>query len=102
MLKIMIHEIPAEQRWVLSGNLTEPWASELTAKWESARGSRAAKKCVVDLIDVIFVDGSGKKVLSQMIAEGAEFMTDGLYTQYVIESLKGRRRNRTGGPNDAP
>lgn len=102
MLKIMIHEIPAEQRWVLAGNLTEPWASELTAKWELARESRAGKKCVVDLMDVDFIDDSGKKVLSRMITEGAEFMTDALYTKYVIESLKGRRRNGIGGPNDAP
>lgn len=101
MLKIEVHEIPAEQRWVLVGKLVAPWSSELQASWDSGRSARKRKKRVVDLRDIVSIDEDGRRVLGQMLSDGAEFITGGLYSEYVIESLNLTRNNRSGARHDS-
>jgi len=40
MLKINFSETPAEERWILHGQLTDPWVAELEACWKKTISRR--------------------------------------------------------------
>jgi anti-anti-sigma regulatory factor len=88
MLRTMITETPFEQTWVLQGKLTGQWAIELKRQWLETRNARRGRKCVVDLEDVISVDGEGEKVLKQIISEDVRVIVSRAYMKHVVESLK--------------
>jgi anti-anti-sigma regulatory factor len=88
MLRTMIAETPFEQKWTLQGRLCGKWAADLMEKWAESRSSRAGRKCVVDLEDVITVDQTGEKTLLEMEAEGARLIARRAYMKYVLEGLR--------------
>ena len=88
MLRITHSRTETEQRWTLCGRLTHPWVAELRASWEQTRQSEANARMVVDLSDVIFIDESGEKLLSEMGAAGAEFVAAGVETVHLLKTLK--------------
>ena len=90
MLRITIKEFAAEQRWVLQGRLTENSVAELVSNWHAMRECAAGKNRVVELDEVTAIDKSGEEVLSMMIAEGARFVANGLYTRHLLEALYAR------------
>jgi hypothetical protein len=87
MLKITIFDIPAEQRFVLEGKLSEPWLSEVESCWESAQVTRQGRRCVVDLREVFAIDRSGEDLLLRMSREGVDFIACGVSTRYRLEQL---------------
>ena len=90
MLRIIVKELAAEQRWILQGRLTRNSVDGLLSNWRSAQDASCAKDRVVDLNDVIVIDKSGEEVLSVMIAEGVRFVADGLYTKHLLKALRER------------
>lgn len=88
MLKITNSGSATEQRWILSGQLTGPWVSELRSNWEQARSESAGRKPIVDLCEVTFIDESGQRLLDQMRHEGAEFVASGVDTKDVLDNLE--------------
>jgi len=78
------------QHWTLCGQLAGPWVQELRACWEHARNVAAGSAAKVDLSDVTFIDEDGEKLLSDMRAEGVEFVATGVATRHLIENLKPR------------
>lgn len=100
MLKITIIDTANEQKLVLEGRLTEPDASELESAWETARGPRGRRMCVVDLRNATFIDQSGEKILLRMKGEGAQFIACGVSTTHQLQELgikcKGSVSKRTG------
>jgi ABC-type transporter Mla MlaB component len=88
MLRITIFDMPAEQRLVLEGRLTEPWVSELESTWEKTRNGRQCHKCVVDLSGTTVIDESGKRILMVMCSEGARFVANGVATIHLIRDIK--------------
>jgi hypothetical protein len=102
MLRITHARTKTEQRWTLCGRLTRPWVAELRASWEQGRQGEVHPRAVVDLSDVIFIDESGEKLLSEMRSDGAEFIAAGVETKHLLRNLegKGRRplRRFIGGP----
>jgi hypothetical protein len=93
MLRITVKEIAAEQRWVLQGRLTRNSVPELISNWRSARDRPSACNRVVDLNEVTVIDRSGEEVLSMMIAEGARFVANGLYTKHLLQTLHERKEH---------
>ncbi len=87
MLRIAINDTASEQRWVLQGRLAGPWIPELQLNWEKTQSERRGRKCVVDLSDVTFIDESGQEVLKAMMKEGAQFITCGMCTRYLLDKL---------------
>ncbi len=87
MLRTMITETPFEQTWILQGRLCSQWAVDLMEKWNQNRSSRAGRKCVVDLQDVISVDRIGESALVEMAAEGAQMVASRAYMKYILETL---------------
>jgi hypothetical protein len=79
MLKIAFSETPAEERWILHGQLNH------RADLQRAR--------IVDLNDVTFVDKSGERLLRLLAKNGARFSASGVYTKHILEQLTARRKH---------
>jgi anti-anti-sigma regulatory factor len=63
MLKIIITDCSDEQRWSLQGRLVGQWAAELRSAWRDAQRGGDTRRCVIELIDVTFIDRVGEDVL---------------------------------------
>jgi anti-anti-sigma regulatory factor len=87
VLKINITNSRDEQRWSLHGRLVGQWAAELRAAWKEARRDEDTRRCVIELIDVTFIDQSGEDVLAEIIRQGAEFVASGVYVKHLLGSL---------------
>jgi len=88
MLRTLITEAPFEQKWTLQGRLCGQWAADLKTMWEQTRSSRAGRKCVVDLEDVITVDPVGESTLLEMAMEGASLVASRAYMKYILGGLR--------------
>jgi hypothetical protein len=87
-LKITIDDFPDKQRWSLQGRLVGQWAAELSSIWRERRYDFDKRKCIVDLIDVTFIDRSGEAVLAEIMSQGAEFVASDVYTKHLLEMLR--------------
>jgi len=90
MFKITVVDKPTEEVWILQGQLTGEFASELSANWRRSRDRSSGRPCVVDLSDVTSIDRSGEEVLLAMIHQQARFVATGLYTRHLLEQLQAR------------
>jgi hypothetical protein len=96
MLKITITDLHDEQRWSLQGRLVGQSAAELRSAWRARRGV-ATPRCLVELIDVTFIDRSGEDVLAEIMNDGAEFIASDVYTTHLLNNL-GSASKRTRAP----
>jgi anti-anti-sigma regulatory factor len=90
MFRITVVEGPTEEKWILQGQLTGEFASELSANWQSSRDRGSDRARVVDLSDVTVIDKNGEEVLLAMIRQGAKCVATGMYTSHLLEELKSR------------
>jgi RND family efflux transporter MFP subunit len=97
MLKITLRETPAEERWILHGRLTHPWAQEFRACWKKNHRADPRRACVVDLNEVTLIDKCGERLLRLLARNGAQFSASGIYTKHILEQLNVRRKG--GGLN---
>jgi hypothetical protein len=87
MLKINFSETPAEERWILHGQLTDPWVAELRACWKKNHRTDVQRACIVDLNEVTFINKNGERVLRLLAGDGARFTASGIYTNYILEQI---------------
>jgi hypothetical protein len=87
MLKITITDLPDEQRWSLQGRLVGQSAAELRSAWRARRGVDS-RRCLVELIDVTFIDQSGEDVLAEIMSDTAEFIASDVYTTHLLSNLR--------------
>jgi hypothetical protein len=92
MLRTMITDTPFEQKWVLQGRLCGEWAVDLKEQWQRSKSAREGRRCAIDLEDVISVDEKGKRVLLEMVSEGAVFLASRAYMKHLLESLHQQHR----------
>ena len=90
MFRITVVVASTEEKWILQGQLTGDFASELSANWRSSRTQDPDRHRIVDLSDVTVIDKNGRAVLLAMIREGADCVATGVYTSHLIEELKSR------------
>jgi ABC-type transporter Mla MlaB component len=90
MFKITVLDNPTEEMWILQGQLTGEFASELSTNWRVSQDRCAERSRVVDLSDVTSIDKNGEAVLLKMIHERARFVATGLYTKHLLEELQAR------------
>jgi hypothetical protein len=91
MLKITITDTPSERRLTISGTLSGPGIEELRVTWEQARLQAPILPIVCDLNYVIEIDESASSLLMEMMAEGAELVSDGALNGWLIQALKDGR-----------
>jgi anti-anti-sigma regulatory factor len=87
VLRITIIDFPEEQRWSLEGRLVGPWAAELRSTWRQARRQGDARRCVVELNNVTFIDRAGETALAEIISQGGELISVGVYTKQRLGNL---------------
>jgi len=98
VLKITITDLPDEQRWSLQGQLVGQWAAELRSTWREGRHEGDTRRCIVELIDVTFVDRNGEAVLAEIMSHGAEFIARDVYTKHLLRTLRSElQRSRKDG-----
>jgi ABC-type transporter Mla MlaB component len=96
MFRITVVDNPTEETWILQGQLTGEFASELSANWRQAQDRCYLRSRVVDLTDVTLIDKSGEEVLLEMIRQQAKFIAAGLYTRHLLEELQARIQREQG------
>jgi hypothetical protein len=97
VLKITITDWPDEQRWSVQGRLVGQWAVELRSAWKEARRGVDTRRCVIELIDVTFIDRSGEDVLAENMSDGAELIASDAYTTDLLANLRSAlKRTRAG------
>jgi anti-anti-sigma regulatory factor len=90
MLKITITESSAKESWTLCGRLIAPWVNELKKTWKREHREASARKCIVNLDEVTFIDKSGERMLRSMSKQGARFVASDLYVKHVLDRVKVR------------
>lgn len=90
MFRITVVEGPSEEKWILQGQLTGEFASELNATWRESLERCSDRLRVVDLSDVILIDKMGEDVLLKMLRQRAKFVASGVYTKHLLEELQER------------
>ena len=89
-MKITFADTETEQRWLLSGQLTGPWAKELKSIWDSAPRARTVRKRVIDLSEVTLIDNDGEEVLRAMGEQGAGFIARGIATRHLLDQIRNK------------
>ncbi len=88
MLRIVINGTQARQNWVLQGRLAGAMVEEVVSAWRNTRDERSGRVCIVDLVEVTFISESGEQVLAEMMGDGAEFVSRGVYTKDLLATIK--------------
>lgn len=94
MLKITIDDSSDKQTWSLQGRLVGQWADELSSTWRERHCRHDWRKCIVELLDVTYIDRRGEAVLAQIMSQGADFVAIDVYTRHLLEILH-RQLERT-------
>jgi hypothetical protein len=92
MLRITVVENPEGEKWILQGQLTGEFASELSTTWRSSLDRSTARPRLVDLSEVTSIDRNGEEILRQMIHQGARCVATGIYTRHLLEELQVRTK----------
>ena len=92
MLKITTHGSDDSTRITLEGRLVGPWIGELERCWRETEQSAAARRLIVDLTGVTFVEQEGKALLTRMYQAGAELLATGCCMRSIVEDAKTRVR----------
>ena len=92
MLRITVVESPGEEKWILQGQLTGEFASELSVNWRLSLSRCSERLRIVDLSEVTSIDRSGEEVLLDMIHQGARCIATGIYTRHLLEELQDRTK----------
>ncbi len=99
MLRITLEDNPNSVKFNLAGKLSGAWVDELEHTWHSLVGATPNKAVTVDLSQVTYIDGQGKRLLGEMFQQGAEFRAAYLMTKYIVEEIT-RSGSRTNGSSD--
>lgn len=88
MLKITSEKIPDSVRFILEGQLTGRWVSELERVWNNVKQTEAGL-LLVDLTGVTFIGEDGRSLLSRMWREGAALIASGCCTGHIVQEITG-------------
>jgi hypothetical protein len=88
MLRITVVENPEGEKWILQGQLTGEFASELSTTWCSSMDRSTDRLRIVDLSEVTSIDRNGEEILRRMIHQGAQCVATGIYTKHLLEELQ--------------
>ena len=86
MLKITVIEGTRRRRLIVEGKLIAPWATELTAAYQTARTDLRDRELIVDLRSLTAIGPEGEEVLLQLMRDKAKFLC-GVYMKEVLRQL---------------
>lgn len=76
------------RRLVLEGSLSGPWVDTLEESWRDALARDEARRIVVDLSDVTFVDPRGKALLAAIHKAGATLSAGCCMNSALIQEIE--------------
>lgn len=103
MLRISVMNGAHTTRFKVEGKLAHEWVFEAEKAWAAlsalhegamngvdvhGRHTGKGKRVVVDLLDVSFVDGDGRKLLAEMHHAGAQLLGSGPMISALIEEIQ--------------
>jgi hypothetical protein len=71
----------------LAGALAGDWVTELERCWCDATRSLESQRILVDLTEVVFVDETGKQLLTLMAQAGAELIASDILMKSIVEEI---------------
>ena len=86
MLKIDTQNDGATIIFDLEGKLAGPWVGELEHCWRQAVMDDRRVRVVLKM--VTFIDGDGRRLLTNMHRRGAELVAQGCMTKAIVEEIK--------------
>ena len=95
MLRITTRSGSEAITFLVEGRLVGGWAQELARAWNQAADGERNRARIVDLSETQFVDGDGRKVLTDLFRDGAFFRTACPMMESIIAEI-------TGKPESAP
>lgn len=87
MMKATIRRDGARTCLRVEGKICGPWVEELRRCWELLPLTDEEHQTTIDLVDVSFIDDSGKALLKQMARAGAELRAEGCLTAAIVRSI---------------
>jgi ABC-type transporter Mla MlaB component len=87
MLRITIHDNPADVTFQLEGRLVGPWVRELEACWQVTRMCQPESVLRVDLTGVTAIDAAGKACLAAFYRQGAQFVAPDCLTKALVAEI---------------
>jgi len=88
MLKVTITDTPTAQRIALNGTLEGHSIQQLRRVWEECRSQASGRKIICDLNDVIQIEEGANSLLTEMMAQDTELVSDGGLNGWLIQALK--------------
>lgn len=86
MLKITNRKDGATTILDLEGKLAGPWVDELERCWQRAVSDDGQVRVVLET--VTFIDGAGRRLLTDMHRQGVELVAHGCMTKAIVEEIK--------------
>ncbi len=93
MLRITWDQESSPPRLKLHGRVKGPWVEELERIWHDIKTK--APHIIVDLTDATFVGMEGRRLLGEMVRQGAE-LEGGPLMQFTIERIRQESQNLGG------
>jgi hypothetical protein len=90
MLKISVLDDSTQRRLILEGKLIAPWVAELRAAWKAAKTDLQGRGLLIEMRDVTCISQEGENALLELMTEGAEFRSRGVFTKHVVQELMRR------------
>jgi|SRR6185295_12994848 anti-anti-sigma regulatory factor len=99
MLRISVVNDPRATRFKLEGKLAHEWVGEAQKAWTTLSALNGRKRVVVDLLEVSFIDDSGRELLLEMHRAGAKLLGCGPMISAVIEEIESQASKAASGSN---
>jgi ABC-type transporter Mla MlaB component len=87
MLRITVHDKPADLTFQLEGRLAGQWVPVLLECWRSTLAARSVQILHLDLRGVTSIDAAGRACLAALHRQGAEFIADDCLTSAVVAEI---------------
>jgi len=87
MLRITLHEETEPMALVLEGKLAGEWVRELREEWSRLRPVLQDGTLVVSLTSVSSVDDAGRRLLTEIHADGARLTGSGLFARTLVGEI---------------
>jgi len=91
MLRITTRPSAEAITLIVEGKLVGRWAQELALVWKQAAANEDHRARIVDLSETQFIDGEGRRVLTDLFREGAFFCTACPMMESIIAEITGTR-----------
>ena len=87
LLRYYLHDGTDAFRFELIGKLSAMDLAELDGCWRTAKSSVAGRKLRLDLRQTVDVDDSGRQWLTEMLAEGTEYVVSSGFSESLAREL---------------